>query len=178
MRPRLNKNAEVNCSSCQRTSGPPKLTIQFDLPGKGFFTGGSRDSRVCCQTALCFLCFLLFKNPTSAIPNPQSKRWGPIGLLAECFVITNSKSCQSTRWSASTRAPFFEPDRAHRAVAHLGQRVGQLRSTTRRPVRHFSPRPANTSHYMDLQKDFSNYFWPPWRSLTRRRRAAEETPAL
>jgi|GEM_PF-5674264 len=69
-------------------------------------------------------------------PRPQrlllprnQKRWGPIGLAGLSGL--------------HMRSPSTEPDRAHRAVAHLGQRVGQLQSTARRPARHFSPRPAN-----------------------------------
>ena len=105
MRPRLIQSAEVNRSSC-------------------------RPEQVRAVPAAC-LPHTPCRNSAPLVPAYNflrlTKRDGaPSGLSAECFVITNSKSCQSTRWSASTRTPFFELDRAHRAVAHLGQRVGQL----------------------------------------------------
>ncbi len=52
------------------------------------------------------------------------------------------------------------------------QRVGQLRSTARRPARHFPSGPANTFYPSDRRKKCSNDFWPSMKAIATRNHGA------
>ncbi len=96
--------------------------------------------------------FLSWDRSNSAFRNPHSaiKRWGPIGpwamVVRICDHPRNLARSFSKRKSSST----------------VGDASADVDRRSKSQARHFSPGPANTTHYSDRRREFYNDYWPPW----------------